>query len=659
MKITNILLENVGNIRKLNLDFTKLPNGLIALSGKNGSGKTTFLASLFEVPLSRRIVFYNKYIQDFFDKAGKVQTSFELDGKTYTSVIQGKEGKSPSCVLYEGDTALGGSKDGIRDYDAIIKSICPSIDLVLASRTSTQNNIKGFFGLSKEERHATFSSMIGTTNIDKEIETIKLQIRDLKSKLKISNVDTDIINQYNQANEEILVIEDARRCLLLELEELRNSQEYIQLESLREKLQGINNDIELCERYHSKLEKLEYPPNQSNLDAMQLKYDHARAIFIQSEIKIDELKKKMAKEWEKWSWPHRRLEATLETLEEKEQENWTLKNGLNGVDLGQKMCQDCSLVEACNVALEDLIKQREKYEECKRDIEALSQERADEDLQDKYIQAVTDNIWAIETMDRVAPHIKNMKQMIQNAPVTSLSVLKSSYDQVVTEIKELERLDGQLRELTDRCAESDKKLNSLEDFVKRVEKSVEYNLVLQKEANEGIEKLDLLGELLRVIQSSKREIISYVNPIIEDVANAMLVHCFDGAFSIKLHTEQANKISKQLKEDFDPTIINNFSGKILRAVSGGEQTFVSEALRMGFTLANGDLTGNKGGTLTRDESIANVDLGRVDEYINLLREGQKLGQFDQVILVAHNDKLIQSCDAILRMNDGSLDIDEV
>lgn len=174
--------------KQVAIDFAGLPDGLIALVGGNGEGKTTFLegspASVFRQMMSRDgdLKTYAMDRDSFLESgwSGGLTTRVSVDG------IKG----GSSAVLARDGQPLNDGK--VSTFDAAVAGIFPPLHVFKASAFAAQNKTGSFVKASKKERRDIFASFLGLDRLVAMSDTAKLAAAEVeKVRIRIrADVDT-------------------------------------------------------------------------------------------------------------------------------------------------------------------------------------------------------------------------------------------------------------------------------------------------------------------------------------------------------------------------------------------------------------------------------------------------------------------------------------
>lgn len=161
------------------VDFDALPEGLIAISGPNGSGKTSLLEAAFAC-LYRRFPSRAGALVDYATaRDAYLSLTFGLPGKgQYTATVRlDHVSRASSAVLEHVPDGAGAPlllNDGkVSTYDQVIADLLPPPELLLASAFAAQSRAGSFLTASRTERRALFATLLGLDHYERHAETAK------------------------------------------------------------------------------------------------------------------------------------------------------------------------------------------------------------------------------------------------------------------------------------------------------------------------------------------------------------------------------------------------------------------------------------------------------------------------------------------------------
>lgn len=200
MRILKLKLRGAVGIKKglgldeVELDFTQFQPGLIALTGRNGSGKTTVMENLH--PFRQMVSRGGSLQSHFFLKDSYRILDFELDGKNYQSkiLIDALTGGSEAYLfrdcsddptkLYGNFTPLNDGK--LTTYDEAIEKVLGTPELFFNSVFSGQKS-KGIAELKPADRRKLFYELLSLNSYEVYLEHAKAELK--KQELRLAEVE--------------------------------------------------------------------------------------------------------------------------------------------------------------------------------------------------------------------------------------------------------------------------------------------------------------------------------------------------------------------------------------------------------------------------------------------------------------------------------------
>jgi len=257
MKINKLKLRGAIGIWKglgkeeIEIDFTQFGPGLIALTGKNGSGKTTIMENLH--PYRCMVSRTGSLQSHFFLKDSYRILEFEHNGNRYESkiLIDALTGGSEAYIIENGKPLNDGK---LTTYDEVIESVLGSQELFFNSVFSGQKS-RGIAELKPSERRKLFYELLNLNIYEKYLEQTKEKLK--ANELKLSEINGKI--QAFQTDDEQKIKLETDRIEKLEnqvivsqnITEIKNK-----IESHKKQLNEIEKDKIRSEQQLKKREEL-------------------------------------------------------------------------------------------------------------------------------------------------------------------------------------------------------------------------------------------------------------------------------------------------------------------------------------------------------------------------------------------------------------------
>lgn len=201
MKLTKLSLRGLLRFTdRVDLDFTGMPEGLIAITGDNGSGKT----ALLEAPLAalyRQFPSREKGLVDYVSgpTKGMVEASFELapgEPPLTAQIWVHAKNRQSEALLTQGGKELNDGK--VSTYDAWVAEQLPSLSVLLASAFSAQDRRGSFAKLDRAGRKSLFSELLGLERYDTMAQAARTAAQALTSRLDASTAKEEALVELDE-----------------------------------------------------------------------------------------------------------------------------------------------------------------------------------------------------------------------------------------------------------------------------------------------------------------------------------------------------------------------------------------------------------------------------------------------------------------------------
>ncbi len=190
------------------IDFEALPEGLIALVGENGSGKTTALeaplAALFRSFPSRD----GKELADYaHDRDSFLEVVFGLKQGDYRARVNVDAVRRLSEAVLEYTSPIDGTitllNDGkVSTFDQAVARVFPAREVLLASAFAAQNRAGSFTTLDRKGRKELFAKLLGLEQYEQMAQTARTAAGLVEEAVKRLDVRRDLLARETGADQD-------------------------------------------------------------------------------------------------------------------------------------------------------------------------------------------------------------------------------------------------------------------------------------------------------------------------------------------------------------------------------------------------------------------------------------------------------------------------
>jgi exonuclease SbcC len=263
-------------------------------------------------------------------------------------------------------------------------------------------------------------------------------------------------------------------------------------------------------------------------------------------------------------------------------------------------------------------------------IRLLSKLLPEVELAEKSIPELEESLIRIEEkLSLIVPN-DNLKQKEQDLTST-LSELQVNRTTLLQKEAGIRQSIGEKIALIKKGKDSEKILSGLIPKIQKMSRDISEWTILEKAfSNDGIIALE----------------IDDAGPTISAIANDLLFSCFGPRFSVRIDTQAAKADGKGLKETFDIVIFDSErnESKSLRSMSGGEKTWIEEAITRAISLYNSSKIGKKYQSLFTDEKDGALDHQKKKEFIAMKRKVLSLGGYELELFISQSPEIQEVAD---------------
>lgn len=658
------------------LDLTNV-TGVIAVSGKNGSGKTRLFELLGPATLYRHLPTRDsRSLESLFKPDGEVQLRVEVSGEDYEFTIRRKTSDFLATVRKIGSKAPPTSGK-LGEYDDAIEKLLGPKEAFYASVYGAQGGVGGLRGLKVAERKAVITYYLGlnraielhdrfkelrkTSSASAEIAASALA--DIKATEVLQKESAKTIAEADAALDRAKaeLAEVTARCeglgdLLQQQREMKAWKE-----SERRRVDAIESAHRRVADIKERLKTY-----KSNLASMQGEQDEIIAPELPEnyyEDDLSELQRKL-----------RRREAAEQQKESITERASSARSTSSLIDKvpckGEGEYEACPLLANANEAKNKIPVLRLEWKAVTEELRGLPEREALQELQGK-VRSLREEWSAYRREVQGANEAQRQQAVLTTRIEAAQEELKEAqaalerFEAVKPSPKPPEAADADeeasrrllgrrdvLQEEVERLGRlkhtEEGKVSTRQELLDRAGKRYEEN----RSAHEDVDAYDLLikgmgANGLRALE------MDVAGPDLTEKANKILEGCLGGRFSIVFRTTKEIAKGKGVAEDFNVEVYDSLKPDVVRTLgdlSGGEGVIVDEAIRTALAIFANDRTDTPFKTLWRDELGAALDEDNTQDYPEMLRSARVEGRFEQVFFVSHNKQVREAADWVIELS---------
>lgn len=677
--------EGTGK-EELEVDFSQYQEGIIALCGFNGKGKTTLIENCHPYP---KMLTRNGKLQSHFYLKDSYRNLLYIDEEEIyydiTIMIDGKT-QSGKCKYF---VKTGKDVKDLKPIDSIDGNLDPYIEWVnntfgtidLFLRTAffakeTTGDIPDISKATKGEKKTLFSSLIGIDYLSNLSEAAKIQKKELEK--EVDKTEAKIIPLTDNLSEEKL--KDEINCIsenidntevkinelqisISEKEKVLSQLENSNKDDIKNEIKTVKQTINGLEEVRETLE--EYKTNVSL-------YETFSKEKLEYEVKLKEYNDFLENSFN----PICSVETEKKELVNKANFEVTKLYGeyqlaLSKVTAIKTNCPYCNQPlppdELKNLKEQSEVYKKESdvmytlYKKANNELENAKKELKEinlTDIQNKKVELEDElsNLtgWQTYDFERFA-ELKTLCRKYENADIEkdievnqlklqNLKALQDSFDnsEYIKLSKEIKELKENLSENEDEKSELYIELGKTSQALENLRQTIKTNkeLALQiKELNKDISDYETLEKAFgsNGIQALELEALS---PEISDLTNEILSSAYGDRFRISFQTLREGA-DHHLIEDFSILVEDTHTGtkRPLEWLSSGEAVWVKEALYNAFSITRMKSTEFCLKTRFLDECDGSLDSDARIKYLNMIKTAHQEGGAIHTILITHSQEL--------------------
>lgn len=678
----------------IHIDFDSYNNGVLAITGKCGTGKSTLIenAQPFSKMLSR-----SGKLQDHFYLADSHRILVYKDetGLFYklTILIDG-EHKNGSCKYYVETSTDGENYKAIPDtdgsfnaYNNYIEKTFGNIEVFLATAFITKEPSKDAPDLAqatKQNKIDLFSSLVGTDTIKNISDIAKEARKECEKTLSVEKLQLDSkskdLEDINELNERKKAEEEKIKSVEKEIEKLKENiavlekkdAEYKEYQS-GSKRKELEKRLTMCKSNFA-LQKETYDiytfveDNKERIKkSTEVTDDHANLTYALEEsqsclAEYSKQKLDMTKLQNEITRDIDKLEITIEKLK-------------NKIKPEEGVCPVCGQSVKCT--------DKDKNHNLEIEEEIKKQQARCVELQ-KELEVLNGQCNALETkINNKAEHIGKVKAEILDLEVRISeefwnithehvkALLCVSEEERKKLIKQTEELDFVIKNLQKEIEDYDKlpmppdvsedlkvakwdyneeehHIINIKTEIKLLEHRIDTAKKLSLEVEEQKKKVKELTldceDLLFIEESFGNKGIVLLElenaaPEITEIANQILNCTEDNHFAIEIKTVKQGR-SKSV-DDFSIMVTDTETGRVkaLEMLSSGEKIWIKQAIYYAFSVIRMNKTGFNFRIVFTDESDGSLDSELRQKYLQMLEYAQTLVNARLNVLITHSQEI--------------------
>lgn len=654
--------------REVEIDFSDLPPGLVAVAAGNGQGKTTILQCAGPGAMYRSMPFYARpgtsaraSLADCCPSGtADLLLEFERDGSHWSVRHRLRPDRAEAYLERDGQMLVSGK---VRDFDAQIEKHFGPSEVFLASVFGVQGGIGRLASMKPTERKAVFAHFLALhrlaelrekateeakeakrafermQTIGEDAPWLEKKIADTERALKEQDLAVKSLSTASQKARETL---DGAKDRLDALKASYAAQDHRTRVARELEVRYAEGERLVTRRKELRAKIGDAPAERPDVRALEQVLEDARGML--DDLRLAEQKVRTAKI----------------AAEQAEEDELLLRDVPCNAEGRFASCRFLGRAVKARDALPDLRKMVRTLEKeqkaCPRpeddpETTKIRLTRAREDARTfDSAQAARDEIGRIEKqMPDLRDAVQRLKDSLDALPQGEIDPKEEEA------LAALEKADG---DALDALEIGRRRREGIASEIRTHRESLRRLQEREAECGDQARDLPVLRWLSDALGPNGLQAyeIDLAAPEIASIANDLLRPCFDGRFSLSIDTGREKK-DGGWADDLALLVADSRSGRIsdIAGFSGGEQVVCDEALRSALSIFGIRRTGIRQGTLYRDEASGALDPVSAVAYVAMLRRTLEVGGFKHLLFVAHDPTVVSMADAVVEIApDGSV-----
>ena len=625
--------------REVDLDFSALPPGVIAVTGPNGAGKTTLLECLAPGAMYRELPTRTPTsVQTWMAPGAFIENVYEIEGEFTTLRVENGTTALKGAVMSRG---LAKSDGKLKTFDEAVVRVFGELSSFYATAFASQGGAGRFAVLPVSERRELFAYYLdlGRMNDIARAAKSKREALDLGAFEGIEETESRLKASLDVLARELREAQDARFATDSERSKL---QARVPAAHERDKARkALEARVALRDTLTRRLGGVESEVAEARL-GLKKSRDELRGLDL-SAVDEDDVEKARGENVACTLEVHgeraelERLAAALEHAEKAQALLASVPCGGKGEFAG------CALLGDATSKARDVDTLRHELEGQRgvlaRSIEAQKTSEA-------ALKTIEARFVVSRKVDSISDRIVRLDDTLK-AKTVEAKELRERLAVAQADVDASEAAEGGETSATLDALLADNAM-AFEVASRNIGERTERARTCEAQIAELAKKRALLAPTFARARALDKVVkafsptgipaleIESAGPRVADLANDLLSACYGDRFTVDVRTVRALKSGKGEADDFSIVVNDSLRGRSgdLSSLSGGEQVIVDEALRIAlacFALERG--RGSRIETLFRDETPAALYGENVGRYAAMLVRAVGLAGFHRVFVV--------------------------